>query len=744
VETNTPVYNTSNPGDGLIAEEATKGWSPEIGHFLFGGMSYGYLSMDPKGHFLLNADHNKLQKGHNQILSALVLNGLLKPEIPHRNMANLEYATFPRDELGSGANTLVELDIQAMQEHIDATLDAASQERTRPVPGTESLLTGIPKKAILTWVAANKGNVEVVGGYIDAMQKMIDDAVYLQQTAGVLPEDIPDLYERGSKILGSGNTLQGLVMGQLLAISNALAKAAFSATAEESPIAIKQQAGPVVGYLAFLASYLLADSVSLTDMVKNTPKNLLPYFPKARLEVSFKALPEGLRAETAYWQAAFTVLVKESTAYLDEYWIKTFAKAGLGPGSDEEANSLIFDDARGKRDKALETLIKLATGEELEIGLEKGDLGLDELPPSLQSVTKQKGIPLEDRYVGTKAGKALTYKNMGDVLRGGFLESQAALLGHSATKQEDLERVKEKPTRLGLARLKLATLKTQLVHLKGYASQGLFSAEFDLGEEGFPAALKPEQESLDEVNDKIEKSTHELEENREELEKLGKKIRTKELELAELQKLELSINQMSNVIGLEDEINTLRDNPLRDLVWEHQTLLEEKEEYEREIRKIEGKMKDAKERFQFYAKLVEGIKEISEKLELEVLPEDGELLEGLVGKYTALANRWSADLSLMRNRLSEKDKPLSQREAFNYLLKQHAGDSNKLRKKFPKNPAEAKEGLQERLFEADKIDKAILSLRGDGGSTIQEKSVSLSKLLELLNMYNKIMSSLEV
>ncbi|HEX7838599.1 MAG TPA: DUF4157 domain-containing protein, partial [Kofleriaceae bacterium] len=514
VETRIPVYNRANDGKDHVRQ--VEQWQPEIGWFLFSGMEYGYVGSDAGGRFALHADHNEIQKGVNFVRSALVAAGMLKDETPLRNMSNLEYVSPPRDELAPGVAHVLKEDREAMTRHMALAFGLAKSDGTSRIPGTSStLLTGVPSKAILAWVQANGGHDAYVKLMLQALEKLITTQVYIQQTTGVLPEDIPALYESSSKQMGPSESTRDKAMVALMQLSLTLATDAMQAI-PEPPAVIEKSGRGVFGVLALTASRLLADSLSFTDF-SEMPKNLFPHLPKAPSFLTFAALPAEVLAEDAFWKTALTALARKAEAFPPAFW----EKFGFQPVKSREQSQL-YEDKPGSHAKALAALLKNVGGEATLEGELKPNLGLDEPHPERAKATGQLGIPLEDRYFGAKLGKVPQIEDVGEALAKGTSEAQELLKPH--VDPSVLAETSREPKGLEAAAwLRFQALSTRLA---GHKLALEISAK-DLGEQAQVSRQYAEEDfqEANEARDKYQAIQEELEQRKEELQRAELRLR---------------------------------------------------------------------------------------------------------------------------------------------------------------------------------------------------------------------------
>lgn len=516
VESNIPVYHNTGEGRELVNPDYQDGFTPEIRNFLFGGLKYGLsYGFDPEGHFSLTADHNELQVPHGKLIHLLSLSGFLKPEIRKRSMANLEYITPPRDELATGSKQLFQEDVEHVKGHVNSTLGVAKSGQSQPVRDTgDWMLTGVPVKDILAWVRLHKAPAEAFETVLNEMEALITNNLYVQETTGVLPEDIPALYESGSKRMKGDKLTPATVMADFMEAAVQLGVQAYeNAAPDKSPGPFVTQKGAVVGFLTYLASHLLADSLSLTNFVgvNSTDKNLFPYFPKVPLSTAFQALPQDLREEKTTWKTVLESLCNISATYGVKYWESkglTINKSAYESKIFKEGNPYYAVLKEEEADVQYETPVaqsafdKLVEGEKVSINVEKNLPGLDKPHSEVEKATGQQAIPVEDRYWGAKFEEKMST----DTIEGAFMqEANAAIarqFGHiPGSEQERMQSgINDKPDYQGMQQERLETkfksLQDFSANMKEQADIHLNSIKgYEAGAEHFEQLAK-EQSAL--------------------------------------------------------------------------------------------------------------------------------------------------------------------------------------------------------------------------------------------------------
>jgi hypothetical protein len=438
-EANVPIYGTFT-ADAVKAALTEKGkghWSDEIALFIGGGLKYGFnYGTEPSGHYTLSADHNVLMGLHRKLVQRLILAGYLKDGYQHRSMSNLEYITPPRDELGPGAAPIIEADANAVRKHHAATVKAATGGRTAKVPPPAvEIFTGIPVKELEYWV--HPRDMPMIAPVLTELEAAIDDQLYMQETTGVLPQDVPALYEQaGEDFRHDADGRMSRCIREILARSPAIARDAYArarAAAEEWPDAFDTHKPALEGYLTLMAGYLLADNLSMTSMLArgSTEKNFFPFFPKAKMVDFMRALPAEVRPgdESAdAWNGVMERLHGASTPFGPDYWARRYDVRR------EKDDGVFFPLGQ------LDDLKELVEGKDLQPSDSKA-LGLDEPHPAVKGATGQMGIPLEDRYVKKKLAGPVTGETLEKFMSTRFGRAIARNLQH--VPEEEREEVEE-------------------------------------------------------------------------------------------------------------------------------------------------------------------------------------------------------------------------------------------------------------------------------------------------------------
>lgn len=432
VETNIPVYSADNDISGNLTDKGNNAVTDPIKHFLAGGLKYdGHYGEHPEGHYTISSDHNNLQTPHGNMIRSLMLAGFLKEGWKHRALANIEYITPARDELAKGGRLEHQADITAVKTHMATTAGLAKQDaRVAVPPPGRQIFTGIPKSALIQWITANGADRSILESDIDLLISLINNQAYVQETSGTLPSDIRALYTEASTKLteSSPNHLLSKIMAELLTRSVTLSGEIFQALTAP-PAAFETHQAAVKGYISLMASYVLADYVSKTNVLgeNSTEKNLLPFLSKTPLHNTLGALPVAVLPSNSIehqntWDRIRTLLVQKCTPYDENYLMETFNLSF-------SINNLL---SGGVFPKGVDDSLKeIFAGREGNVAAAPGKpLGLDEPDMDVKGASGQKGIPLEDRFFGQKYTTPVDTDNIETRLDARFKQETDLQLGH--------------------------------------------------------------------------------------------------------------------------------------------------------------------------------------------------------------------------------------------------------------------------------------------------------------------------
>jgi hypothetical protein len=424
VELHEPIYTT--PGDArkpTVLKKKNK-VTPAIEAFLGGGLKYGRrYGFDPLLRYTLTADHGGVRALHSNLIEALQADGYIDPDWKYVTMTNLEYITPPIEEREAGSHTRTQGIIDAVDKHVAATEVEAKKDGVNPVPAPAlDLLTGIPKSALRAWIdegdAASMEALEALEGY--------EGYVYHQVTTGVLPSEIPELFEQAATEIQFGplDEVKIDVTTKLLRESIRIAQETVTASTEQLVGIASTE--PIRGWLTLVAQYLLASKLEdTTGIPGGTAKNNVAYLSKTDLSESIQALPEDSRPEkTQKWIAVLKVLL-EKVKVVD---VLTWAE-GL-----EERKSKDEVIAGGNWGAFFKALLEHTPAPTIKSGNPlKLDAGQENQKPDL-TIPGQQAIPLEDRFAIGKSHDAKEPAKIKKTLRKEFdkaLERRFASAGKS-------------------------------------------------------------------------------------------------------------------------------------------------------------------------------------------------------------------------------------------------------------------------------------------------------------------------
>ncbi len=473
VELHEPVYTT--PGDArkpTVLKKADK-VTPAIEAFLGGGLKYGQrYGFDPLLRYTLTADHGGFVTLHDNLVTALKKEGYINADWKYVSMSNLEYITPPIEEREAGSDTRTRGIIDAVDKHVEATEGEAKKDGANAVPAPAlDLKTGIPKSALKAWI--DEGDTDSR----DALKELeaYEGFVYHQVTTGVLPSEIPDLFEQAaSEIqLGPLTGAQNAVRTKLLRESIRIAQETVTASAVQ--LAGLGSTEPIRGWLTLVAQYLLASKVEATTGIPGgTEKNYVAYLSKTDLSDSIQALPADSRpGETAEWIAVFKVLMRKAKAVNVLTWAE-------GLEARESENQVV-----GDWDAFLTALIRHTAVSTIKSGNPlKLDAGQEKQKPDL-TIPGQQAIPLEDRYATRKGFDFRDPKKIKATLGAEFEKALERRFASTGKKSGDLfgDFIEEKGAyaRLTPEQL-LADLVSRLQKRLGSARSAKLLPEKDLGE----------------------------------------------------------------------------------------------------------------------------------------------------------------------------------------------------------------------------------------------------------------------
>ncbi|WP_299218734.1 DUF4157 domain-containing protein [uncultured Aquimarina sp.] len=580
IEARIPIFGKYNMNGIKVSSNLVEP-EEEVVWFLTGGLKYGgNYGEETNGRFHITADHNIINRNYQKILEKLVLLGLLKPNVMRKKMSNIEYITPPREEIEQGSLDTQERDITAVKDHLDETLKLAQGQTVEmvPEPGLE-IFTGLPRKQLIDWLETNSIDQNLIIPELNNFEQSITDSVYIQENSGVLPEDIPEVFNNASEAIESNQQANNKqrMMADLMRKANMHAEQAFESLKLPPKQFVKDKKA-VLGYLSLISSYLIANEFSfLKDFLTINRKNLLPFLSKTPLEDTKNALPTSVRPSTVnskVWNkltASLLRLMNEDAPA--EYWAKTYnCEIVTRLRQNGNYHGKVFNVP------IEESMKSLSKGGTFSTGINTGNaLGLDQPSQPLKKAmikskkekelhkqmanklnnarkfgrnytVTQKGIPLEDRYFNAKYSQPLTADNMVESLKKSFWFLTKLQINslQEETLDENQEMVKEEVNDNTLLTQKLLLLKKRLTFLKKSMPQR--------GEYGY-ALLKTQ---LLEINRKIQQLNRWI--------KNKKSIKKEDFEL-----FEEFVNE-KYYDEIKESSQTLNEDELTDLEPEENTL----------------------------------------------------------------------------------------------------------------------------------------------------------------------------
>lgn len=391
VELHEPVYTTPGPARKPDARKNESKVTPAIEAFLGGGLRYGRkYGVERNNLFELSADHGSFATLHHNLVVGLKKDGYLPGDWKFVSMTNVEYITPPVEEREERSATKTNEIIEAVTDHATATEEEAKKDGAQDVPEPAlDLKTGIPKSDLTAWIdSGDSDSVEALNAL-----KSYKGYVYHQVTTGVLPSEVPELFEQGAKEVGGGplDTLRKTVVSKLLTESVRVGKE----TVEDSAAHLSSVADtrPIRGWLTLVAQYLLASKTEATDYTAGgTAKNLVPYLSKTDLTDSIQALPTDSRPSlTEDWKNVFRSLYRKAKAVDVLAWSSQLSeRESPNEVLKQTWERLLTDLLKGEKAKVV--------GPGSPLGL---DVGQESLSPGLK-IGGQQAIPLEDRFATVK------------------------------------------------------------------------------------------------------------------------------------------------------------------------------------------------------------------------------------------------------------------------------------------------------------------------------------------------------
>lgn len=412
VELHTPVFTTPPPcrklqmlqgEDKLSSDEVI-----DINRYLVGGLQYGLnYGIAEEDMFDISADHGEDQDTHFELMNELKEQGYIDQSFCFRPMSNIEYRTPPIEERLGGADDYVEKIANALQRHISKVAEQSSKNVVSHIdPPAIELFTGIPTTALMKWTSNNvsiKRIVDKAGGEIKPY-------VYFQTTTGVLPTEMPNLFQKASEEISNKykRTSQPLIKAMIGLLEQSIAEVEALDSKIEGTLRqinngilqednysdkISYDVEALEGWMILITQYLIGSRFEKYEFSKGFfSKNYVGFLSKTPICDTLKALPITARPQSkdiALWEEFFSELVNNINS-------KSLFEGDLRP--QEEQTSEVFN---------LSDLdwIKVVIKEEnpptigpgTALGLDSGQANKD-LEGTL-STPDQEAIILEDRWL---------------------------------------------------------------------------------------------------------------------------------------------------------------------------------------------------------------------------------------------------------------------------------------------------------------------------------------------------------
>ncbi len=369
---------------GLENAQAT----PVIQQFLMGGLPYDDRDLSQADAFRLTVDHNALaalgEGAKRELVEAGYLQASFGPPV-----SNLEYATEPVDELKPGADAEIGAQVDAIAENMTSTYSTARTQVTQ-VDATENVYAGFPAQELSDWLGINfDDDIPSLGQLQDA----INNDLYLQVTAGILPSAIPGLYSMAETQQG------GLLMDRLEIASKVRAR--VDALWEQEPFTsheyllslseVSQKS--LKGLLYLIFGYMVGDAIWQTSLIPDgtSGKNALLFLPQMKPENFGVAAPSLKLTDDDGPTQDFAKIVSRFLLGSPFVLPATWANAFQG-------------EVRNDRDHVVEhpydlIVWKALSGQTVET-VSPHDMRGDEQQQAVKNVSEdQKGVPLELRTI---------------------------------------------------------------------------------------------------------------------------------------------------------------------------------------------------------------------------------------------------------------------------------------------------------------------------------------------------------
>lgn len=402
VELHVPAYSTASafrqPNILKTDQALSGGERTAIKNYLGGGLKYGRnYGIDPNDYYDITADHGPYKGFHANLIRELGAAGYIETPFIYNNMTNLEYRTPPIEERTAGSDALVNNIADAVKAHASNTATKATQDGSQAIIApAQDLKTGFPETAFKKLTHDDNGALSTA---VDAAKTNIQPFVYYQANSGVLPSEIPALFEQEARdiweLAGTNNQRGNVVMKGRVYVLTGAYRVGADMTADVTELLGFDAAGdlkPIIGWLTLLTQYLMAYNLELSNYDSGgTAKNLVGFLSKTRLHETGQALPARLRpvgdgTETGLkWKTLLERLLVKVTTF------DVATKAGVTANEGRHrvlANPSVW----------LENIRKGLPSGEVNTGRPLGlDDGQENLLPKL-TIEGQQAIPLEERF----------------------------------------------------------------------------------------------------------------------------------------------------------------------------------------------------------------------------------------------------------------------------------------------------------------------------------------------------------
>ncbi|MFK7765530.1 MAG: DUF4157 domain-containing protein [Roseobacter sp.] len=435
VELRIPFYGSSSVAtdDKTFKSDTARQLDPsarkQVVDFLFGGNKYGVSYGKVAGQYDISADHSSTSRPHKALGKHIKKHHLgrtgkkISVSIP-------EYRTVPLEERDPEAQAKTATIADAVQNHASESARRAQLGHTNALGAPiQNEMTGIPVAALRTLLEGDPAGTDL----LNTMINELEPSVYYQSTVGVLPSEIPALFEEAAADLDNqapDTAKAGLLRHSVARVDMALNSADVAAFVGAMDPGHKAS---LRGWMTLVAQLLLADQLEVSSTryyVKETDtggmlvrrsgvsKNLVPYLPKTDLRKAMEALPPAVRpsAHTGPNAQNWYNLIQALFSKCHPGQFDLIAMLGLQSYEGQE-----FYDKKGKSKGKVEhgevfgegaipsVWLSLLTSNQDggENHLKSGnELSLDNqregLTPAL-SIPGEQAIPLEDRDTKSKA-----------------------------------------------------------------------------------------------------------------------------------------------------------------------------------------------------------------------------------------------------------------------------------------------------------------------------------------------------